>query len=723
MFAEATFVGAKTCATCHSDETNAWRQSDHYRSMLPATADTVLGSFENTEFTAGNRTTRFFKNQNDYYIETPNDDGESQIFEVKYTFGFNPLQQYLLKTERGRLQAFDIAWDNRSEAEGGQRWYQLQDNTVTDPEHPFFWTGYYQNWNSRCASCHSTNLEKHYDPAMQQFSTTYSDVNVACESCHGPGSDHIDLVKSRQVSAETHGLKELGKQIAFHFTPGDPIARPTEPADSELVLDTCGGCHSRRGEISEPTVDLDYHDLYQLEFLRDQLYFSDGQIRDEVFVLGSFLQSKMARAGVTCSHCHDPHTNKLRLPEAQICSTCHLPSVFASESHTNNHADANCLDCHMPQRTYMQIDERRDHRFHRPSTLHPNSASVCQSCHVGETQAWFDKALKAWPKRNGASYDLSGQWAKLNRGLTEQPASMLPEAVAFVSESALPSLQRIALLEKVAVAAPDEAVEGVLSMVKDDDPMARRGAAQIALSLPPAPQRTILLSLIDDPVTAVRAEVANSILALPVEAFTGAKVEALLSEYQQILSNSLDHPGPNLGIAQLALRRGDADTAGKAYERAISIAPDLVSARLSYADFLRNTGNMAQARLQLEKALVIAPELAGVQFAFALQKIRDKQYEQALPYLQRAAVGDDATGHFAFVYAVALWQTGQRDSALTTLVDANERWPRYYDILVTGAKYSYQVRNVRQFQLFLNELSEYYPKDQATQQLQQLTIN
>jgi cytochrome c553 len=77
-------------------------------------------------------------------------------------FGVYPLQQYLLPLDDGRLQALSIAWDSRPAEEGGQRWYHLYPDEAIAHDDPLHWTGPYQNWNTRCAECHSTDLHKNY---------------------------------------------------------------------------------------------------------------------------------------------------------------------------------------------------------------------------------------------------------------------------------------------------------------------------------------------------------------------------------------------------------------------------------------------------------------------------------------------------------------------------------------------------------------------------------
>jgi tetratricopeptide (TPR) repeat protein len=720
--ASENYVGAEACAGCHKIQTEAWLSSDHYQSMQPARQPFVLGNFSDITFSKGKRTTRFFTKDGEYFIETPNSEGKQQIFLVRYVFGYRPLQQYLLETEPGRLQAFDVAWDTRPQPEGGQRWYQLQDESVTDPEHPFFWTGYYQNWNSRCAACHTTDFEKQFNNETNQYRSTWTDVNVACESCHGPGKEHIKSINNRAYSPANTSLRELGEKLVFHFSDGDPIARPKQIHQGpSLALDTCGACHSRRAELKEPIDTEPYHQQFQLEGLEEPLYFSDGQIRDEVFVLGSFLQSKMAGAGVTCTNCHDPHSGKTLLPGAQICSTCHATTVYAQPNHTNNHEGADCLDCHMPQRTYMGVDTRRDHRFHRPTTKHPNSSYPCKACHMDAAEEWLNDALSTWPKRQGAAPDTLGTWAAINRRLTAMDATAINTAQKLLDDSNLPSLEKSALIEKMVTIAPQSMIERVFELANDADPIARQSAARAAASLPEEPGYRLVLKLSQDPVKSVRSIVASTILSMSPDWFTRApQLMTLLEEYKSILFSGQDHPGANLGLATIALYEQNVPAAIKAYELALTIDPKHIPSLLSYANFLRSFGNEDKARAQLALALHYGDDIAAVQFSYGLQKIRDKAYQEAIPYLEKATTSPDASPRYAFVYAVALWQLNYQQQAIDVLVNATTRWPGNYEVLVTWAKYAYHLQDAQSMQKAVDELGKYYANDATYLQLKNL---
>ena len=251
--ASGDFVGGESCTSCHAQQHALWQGSHHDLAMTTPTPDTVLGDFDQATFTHRDVTTTFFREGDQWLIRTAGEDGKLTDFPVRYTFGIYPLQQYLLPLSRGRLQAFAIAWDSRPEAEGGQRWFHLNPDEVTDHTDPLHWTGPYMNWNTRCAECHSTNVEKRYDAATRSFDTRFSTVDVSCEACHGPGEAHLKLVENGGV-AEVAGAGfplALGQRGDWAFNDGAAIASRLEPLQGNTQIDSCGRCHSRRGTLGE----------------------------------------------------------------------------------------------------------------------------------------------------------------------------------------------------------------------------------------------------------------------------------------------------------------------------------------------------------------------------------------------------------------------------------------------------------------------------------------
>jgi len=228
----ATFVGSAACRDCHQQIYDRWQGSDHDLAMAEATEESVRGDFDEAEFTHRGVTSRFYRRDGKFYVRTEGPGGEMGEFEIAYTFGFEPLQQYLVPLPGGRLQALSLAWDVEREV-----WFHLYPDQDIPPDDWLHWTLNGQNWNVMCAECHSTNLKKGYDPATESYATTWSDIDVGCEACHGPGSRHVAWAKV------------------------PPMARP-ELADAALAVSTsniapdalvelCAPCHSRRAEVGD----------------------------------------------------------------------------------------------------------------------------------------------------------------------------------------------------------------------------------------------------------------------------------------------------------------------------------------------------------------------------------------------------------------------------------------------------------------------------------------
>jgi len=259
------FVGSEYCGKCHKQEFQQWQKSDHAKSMMPPETENVLGDFDDKEVVFDGVKTRFTTRNGDFFITTGNSKHEIQTYKVKYTFGYRPLQQYLIDIGDGKLQAFDIAWDSRPADEGGQHWFKLLPDEDTGVKTPLHWTKHLQNWNSRCAQCHSTSVSKGYDPIRHRYNTTFSEVNVACEACHGPGKKHVTLV---QAGAYKKGLNsgfvtDMKLTRKFVFDARSAIAKPQGVVSSGQI-NACGGCHSRRQVIGRIDPGKDYHDQFML---------------------------------------------------------------------------------------------------------------------------------------------------------------------------------------------------------------------------------------------------------------------------------------------------------------------------------------------------------------------------------------------------------------------------------------------------------------------------
>ncbi|HLF98245.1 MAG TPA: multiheme c-type cytochrome, partial [Methylococcaceae bacterium] len=312
----AHYTGSQVCAACHEKEYQAWRGSHHALAMQEASDQSVLGDFSGAKFSHAGVTSTFFRRDGKFYVNTDGPDGNLADFEVKYTFGLTPLQQYLIPFPDGRMQALGIAWDSRPKGQGGQRWFHLYPKDTPKPGEILHWTGRDQTWNYQCAECHSTDLRKNYDLAGNRYATAWAEISVGCEACHGPGSRHVEQARAGKPMDGNKGFPLSLTRAAGAWTVRDGqrgIAEWTGPARGHTEVEACARCHARRGVSADPyTYGKPLPDTHTPALLSDSLYYADGQIQGEVFEYASFLQSRMHRVGVTCSDCHEPHGIKLR---------------------------------------------------------------------------------------------------------------------------------------------------------------------------------------------------------------------------------------------------------------------------------------------------------------------------------------------------------------------------------------------------------------------------
>jgi predicted CXXCH cytochrome family protein len=691
---EAGWVGSDSCRDCHAEAYAAWQTSHHYRAMQPANEENVLGDFADRRFEYGGVSSRFFRRDGKYYVETDDAAGELREFEVAYTFGFEPLQQYLIAFPGGRYQALNVVWDNRPATAGGQRWVHL----YPDPDDPVMhddlvhWTGSFQNWNSRCAVCHSTKLEKNYNAASAEYRTSWGEINIACEACHGPAAGHLAWAeqagKARTETAVTaqgpahKGFAwSLADRGAFGATPdaagGEPGPQQTlariDGGRPTTQVETCAACHSRRSELGPvDTPGPPFDDRYHLALIEPGLYFPDGQVRDEVYVYGSFLQSRMHAAGVVCTDCHDPHSNRVRSADNSLCAQCHRADVFDAPAHHRHAAGSPgsaCVDCHMPARTYMVVDDRRDHSFRVPEpqlSLELGVPNACNGCHAERDAQWAQSALESWGMgkavRATHARALAAGWAEL--------PSALPDLLTLAADTGRPAILRASAVLASGNFPSREAYAALAQSLYDDEALVRAAAVR-ALDWAPLDQRyTLMKALVADDSKSVRLAVARQLAGVPAAQLPAAEakaLEALRQEYRAALRFNADMPEEQMNLALFLAANGDSAAAEQAYRRALELAPAYVPALLNFADLYRSNGLDDSAEPLLRRAVENAPNEAPPQHAMGLLLIRRGDIEAALPYLARASEFAPQNVRYGYVYGVALWEAGQRDSAVSQL--------------------------------------------------------
>jgi predicted CXXCH cytochrome family protein len=685
---DAHFVGSERCMVCHEQAAVAWSGSQHARAMQHATAATVRGDFGGTRFSWDGVTSSFFRRDDRFFVRTDGPEGRLADFEVKYTFGSEPLQQYLVELPGGRLQALALSWDTRPKEAGGQRWFRQYPGEKIDFRDELHWTKRSQNWNFMCADCHSSQVEKGYDAANDAYDTRFREVAVGCESCHGPGSAHLAWAATRAADA-TKGLTvalDERRGVGWAIDAVTGRAKRSRARTSDREIEVCAPCHARRAQIAE-----DYRagapllDHYLPALLAPGLYHADGQQRDEVFVWGSWLQSRMHRQGVTCSDCHDPHTQKLRSEGNAVCAPCHAAGKYDAPSHHRHVAGtpgAQCANCHMPQATYMVVDPRRDHslRVPRPDlSVELGVPNSCNQCHVKRDAIWAAAAVRSWLGRDAVGFQaFAPAFHAADAGRTSAAASL----VALADDIGQSPIARAAAIERLALLGAADA-KTAQQAARDAQPLVRLAAVRLAETLP-APQRSrVLAPLLADPRRAIRIEAARALAGLQdsLDSQQGAAWAHASEEYLATLRYTADRPEARVALGSFYARLGRYDEAQSAFAEARALEADHVPAYLNAADALRAQQRDAEAQQMLERGLARLPGNAALRHALGLTLVRRGQGKEALRELERAAQLAPGEPRYAYVHAVALHSSGRSADALRALERVAARWPDHRDVL------------------------------------------
>ena len=634
----ATYVGDDSCMSCHKKEFKEWQGSHHDMAMKKPTPETVVGDFNSAKFSLHGVTSTFFKKGDKYFINTDGADGKLHDYEVIYTFGIYPLQQYLLKFSDGKLQVPDIAWDSRDKKEGGQKWFHIHKDEVIKAGDVLHWTAPSMNWNYMCADCHSTNLKKNYNPQTKKFNTTYDVINVSCESCHGPASEHLIWAK---------GSKAGSNGFAFHI-------------NKKNELETCAKCHSRRAPLDDDFQPGDkFSDHYKNVKLSEAHYFSDGKIKDEVYVYNSFLQSKMYAEGVSCSDCHNPHSLERKGVGEQVCYQCHTPDKYTLSSHTKHKVGstgANCIDCHMPSRIYMGVDERNDHSFRLPRpdlSVGSDTPNACNNCHKDKDATWATTAMKKWYGEIPVGYQNFSHALDALHSSDDKAEALMYEAL----ESKNPSIAKATLVSYLGLSPSKKSYNAVLENLQSDSVDIRLSAIEALAMFPPKYKLPKLFALLEDKSKVIRIEAARQISVYSRDGLDEKSIQLIkktIQEYKQTLLFNADRAEVQNELAMLYINLQSYQKAEEAYNEAIRISPMLMPTYINLASFYQMRKREPMVYKTLEKGLKLHPNSADLHHIMGLYFVRNKEQTKALKELAQAVKLAPNNIRYQYVYAVAL---------------------------------------------------------------------
>lgn len=703
------FVGDISCKSCHAKEHAEWSTSDHFRAMELPNDSTVLGNFNNASFTADGVTSRFFKKDGKFFINTQGEDGKNHDYEIKYTFGFYPLQQYLIEFDRGRMQVTRQSWDSRT-----KKWFHQYAGDKIPAGDWLHWTGNAQNWNTMCGECHTTNYKKNYDMGTDSYHTTYSLLSVSCESCHGPAKKHIQYINSKEYK---NGKKQIGSFL---------LMAKNSSQKAEIV--SCFPCHARKGNISSHFLGTgEILDDYIPEIPSTDFYYADGQVDDEDYTYASFLQSEMYKRGVKCSNCHNPHSGKLLIAGNGVCNQCHYTKNYDSPEHSF-HAkgtDAGmCKNCHMPSKYYMGNDLRHDHIFKVPRpdlSVKYETPNACNACHKNKTAQWASDAIVKWygPDRKyhyaedlipGSKMDLAAQ----------------NHLIKLLKDTATPPIIQATAVHYLSGIQDNNSVETLLQQLNNPDAQVRYRAVTGLVNFSSSQWLSSVAPLLQDKVRAVRIAVANLLVStqqVPDLAELGTSYTQAAGELNDYILYQTDFAAGDIMAADYFFKLKNYDQAEKFYLRGLKKDNAMNYARLNLSTLYNITGKNDKALQILQDALKTDPKNDRIYFNLALLYNELNDLPHVEKNLRQAIALKTTNPRVYYNYGVLLQQKQQIKEAEKQYLKALELTPDDLDVNYALCVLYLQQSHTEKAMLYARVLKKYYANNaKVAPLLQQLGL-
>ena len=688
------FVGNQQCKSCHASEYKAWSGSGHFKAMQEANDSTVEGDFNGKILVADGVTSRFFKRDGKYYINTQGTDGRNQDFEIKYTFGYYPLQQYLVEFPGGKMQATRASWDVKN-----KKWFHQYAGQRLPPHDWLHWTGNAQNWNTMCARCHSTNLQKNYSNEADSFHTLFNEVNVSCETCHGAGKLHIDYINGDDYKK---GIRTKGSLVEV----GKNTGQMTQ-------VNTCTPCHARVTEISPHHIQsTELLDNYIPEIPTTEHFHADGQANDEDFNYTSFAQSKMFRQGVKCSSCHEPHTAKLLFPGNQLCLQCHTKSYDAPTHtfHPVGSAGAECKNCHMPGKFYMGNDFRYDHTFRVPRpdlSVKYGTPNACVNCHEKKSNQWAADAILKWYGPN-RKYHFSEDLIPGSR-MDENSEGHL---IRLLKDTSVPDIVKAASANYLGNIQSPNSLNALLYCLNLRDAGVRYRALKSLSGFPPDQWVNAVGSLLQDSIRAIRIAAADLFISIPANQIPAAYYDAYVrakTELDEYMMYQSDFAMGKVMLGDYYLKQNNYYSAIKYYQDGLKKDTALNYARLNLSVAYNLSQQNALALQVLQDAVRIDPTNERAWFNLALLYNEMNNKEGAEKSLAKAVGLKSINPRVYYNYGLLLQQEGKNKQALEIYIQGLRIAPEDEQLNYTLALFYLQTRQDDKARERAAVLKKYFP--------------
>ena len=720
----AIFAGGKSCVQCHQKEYRLWKGSDHERAMAVASDSSVAGNFNNGELSYNGKTSKFYKRDGKFFVYTEGPAGIMKEFQITHTFGVHPLQQYLVPFDNGKYQCLPIAWNTVQ-----KKWFHMAGMVYKPedlkPDNWLYWTNQAQNWNSMCAECHSTNLQKNYDLSKKSYNTTWSDISINCEACHGPGSLHNEWAN----------LPEMGRPQDINAG----LIVKTSKITSRQYFESCAPCHARRSSLG----NFDYSHNEFLSYANPQLpttptYNIDGQFLDEDYEYGSFTQSKMYMKEVRCGDCHDPHSLKRKFEGNALCNQCHRSEEYDTPNHhmhklkgetgtsfRNKRGEllgpgdgALCRDCHMPGRYYMGVDKRFDHslRIPRPDlSLKLGTPNACTNCHDDKTNEWANQAVNKWYGERRKPH-----YGTLLANAFAGKASADSALLRMINSNLYPEIIRATAIVYLSAYQNPNAQDAIRKALNNPDPLLRHAAVENYTPADSSGLFSGLAPLLNDPIKSVRIEAANRLSTFSRQAFNEIQYRAFqksLDEYKKSLEYLADFPSGRYNLGNYYSKLNDFVKAEENFKEAIAIDNLFYPAKTNLAMIYYKQGKTDLASALFQDLITNHPESTDGYYYLALLYGEQQRYSEAIALLETASTKPGANSRILYNLGLIYQMTNQNIKSETALEKGLQMDPGNFDLLYALFVLQMKQNNNSKAAGYLEQLKTNFPGNAQVQEI------
>ncbi|HUK18678.1 MAG TPA: ammonia-forming cytochrome c nitrite reductase subunit c552 [Bryobacteraceae bacterium] len=670
------FTGSDACTECHAAIHRDWSESRHSRMMQPAGRASVQGNFQQGRLTLHGSPFVLRASNGAYYITESELSGKPWEHRVEYTLGDRRVQHYLTKLPDGRIVLLPPTWDT-----GRKEW--VSEGEIENPEeapgNPF------QVWNKSCYGCHVSREQKNFDPEHKSYRTTWQNLGVDCESCHGPGAAHIAAMAAGK-KAKVPARPAMNRRIV-------------NPARLDATRSTmvCAPCHSYRDIYADGFQAGDnYYDFflpvmeYRWPESRDPPFWADGRPRwlsNEVVAL--WQSQCFLKGGATCVTCHAQTHNtdvgrnpQLRADRNALCTKCHKAigaDLAAHTHHSAASAGSSCVECHMPA-TVIGLKARiRDHSIGVPvpeNAIRHGIPNACNVCHRNKDAPWAARQVSAWyGGQSGLKKMLRADAFSQARKGDPGAIPVLRGILADASQGGWVRANAAGYLGGF----PNDPVayDAVLGASSDSDPLVR---ATAAMSLRPgAGQRPVAASalsgLLSDPARTVRVNAAIALVSLGVKQIpgdNGPRFESAKQLYRARAAFNADDPQYVRSQALLA--------EVEANEHATALNAE-AEAKFREGQSLYQNEYYGAALDDMEQALKLDPlgewtAKAQVYRAICLEKLARTGEAEAAMQALAARPGAMEDLDLQLAYVGLLYDTGRAEEALKRIEQVTAALPK-----------------------------------------------